>query len=99
VHQATRSFPKDELYGLTSQLRLAVVSIASNIAEGYGRDSTQDYIRLLRIARGSIYEVDTQLLFARDFGYIDASDFSQLEEQVNEAGRVLAGLIRSVQAS
>lgn len=97
VYKTTKRFPKEELYGLTSQLRRAVVSIASNIAEGYGRNSTQDYVRFLNMARASLYEVDTQLLFAKDFNYVDATAFERLECQLNEAGRVLAGLIRSLQ--
>jgi four helix bundle protein len=99
VHRATRSFPKEELYGLTSQLRRSAVSIASNIAEGYGRQSTQEYIRFLQIARGSLYEVDTQLQFALEFEYVDEVVHSAMQTRVDEAGRVLAGLIRSINAS
>lgn len=75
------------------------MGIAANIAEGYGRGSTADYIRFLRIARGSLYEADTQLQFAMDFGYISQEEFESTKELLNETERVLAALIRSVEAS
>jgi four helix bundle protein len=99
IYRASKHFPKDELYGLTSQIRRAVVSIASNIAEGYGRNSKQDYVRFLNMARGSLYEVDTQLSFAKDFQYMDHSTFEGIQGQLDEAGRVLTGLIRSLKTS
>lgn len=97
VYEATRQFPGDERYGLTPQLRRAAVSIASNIAEGYGRGRTSDYLRFLRIARGSAYEVDTQLCFALQFGYLSQGQFDELMAKLNDAGRLLAGLIRSLE--
>jgi len=90
-------FPKDERFGLTSQIRRAAVSIASNIAEGWGRGTTADYARFLRMARGSMYEVETQAIIARELGYIDTEKFEYFEQAVDEAGRVLAGLIRSIE--
>ena len=90
-------FPKDERFGLTSQIRRAAVSIASNIAEGWGRGTTADYARFLRMARGSMYEVETQAIIARELGYIDEEKFEYFEQTVDEAGRVLAGLIRSIE--
>ena len=70
VYRVTKGFPKEELYGLTSQMRRAAMSIPCNIAEGYGRKTTPEYIRYLYIAYGSICELETQTLLARDLGYI-----------------------------
>lgn len=97
VQKAIRSFPSEERFGLTAQLRRAATSIASNIAEGYGRGTTADYLRFLRMARGSLYEIDTQLLFSLDFGYLSAEAHESINDQLNECGRVLAGLIRSIE--
>ncbi|MCW5776623.1 MAG: four helix bundle protein [Phycisphaeraceae bacterium] len=97
VYDATEAFPNSERFGLTSQLRRAAVSVASNIAEGYGRGTTPDYLRFLRAARGSLYELDTQLLFAARRAYIDERTHASLLEQLTECSRVLAGLIRSLE--
>jgi len=97
VYRVSAGFPADERYGLTSQIRRAAVSIASNIAEGWGRGTTQDYIRFLRMARGSMYEVETQLLIARELGFVDDEKFGYSEGAIDEAGRVLGGLIRSIE--
>lgn len=98
VYEVSKGFPSDERFGLTSQVRRASVSIPSNIAEGWGRGSTQDYARFLRIARGSVYEVETQLIIARDLGYVDDESLERAIEHANEAGRVLAGLTKSIEA-
>jgi four helix bundle protein len=71
VYKQTKSFPKDEVWGLTIQIRRSAVSIPSNIAEGYGRNSTNDYIRFLQIASGSLYEVQTQLEIAFNLGFLN----------------------------
>jgi len=71
--------------------------VASNIAEGYGRGSTRDYLRFLRQARGSLYEVDTQLLFAVELGYLDKERHAALQDMADEVGRLLGGLIRGVE--
>lgn len=96
VYKLSASFPKDERFGLTSQLRRAAVSVASNIAEGYGRGTTSDYVRYLRVARGSLYEIDTQIQFARDLGYVDGPTHESFDEEWNSVSKVLAGLIRSI---
>jgi four helix bundle protein len=96
VYAVTESFPSSERFGLTAQLRRASVSIVSNIAEEYGRGSTADYIRFLRSSRGSVYEVDTQLLLAVRLGYMSQEVHQALQVQLDEAAKVLAGLIRSV---
>ena len=95
VHGHTKSFPKDELYGLTSQLRRAAVSIPSNIAEGYGRGGL-DYARFIDIAYGSLLELETQIELAERFGYLAATDTAPLLAQTAELGRMLNGLRRVV---
>jgi four helix bundle protein len=79
-------------------VRRAATSIALNIAEGYGRGTTADYVRFLRTARGSIYELDTGLLFALEFGYVNVTEYSPIKELLDESERVLAGLIRSLES-
>jgi four helix bundle protein len=89
VHHATRGFPRSEIFGLTSQLRRAAVSIPSNIAEGSARRTTREFLSFLYIARGSHAELETQLQLARDFGYLCESDFADLRPLVDEVGRIL----------
>ena len=97
VYRMSEYFPKDERFGLTSQIRRAAVSVASNIAEGWGRGTTTDYARFLRMARGSIYEVETQGVLALELGFVDQEKFDFFDQSVRDAGRVLAGLIRSIE--
>lgn len=97
VYRVTQSFSETEKFGLTSQLRRGVISIASNIAEGYGRGSRDDYVRFLKIARGAVYELDTQLLFASELGYLSQIDYAECKSKLDECERVLAGLIRSLE--
>jgi four helix bundle protein len=94
IYRLTAGFPNEEKFGLTSQLRRACLSIASNIAEGYGRGSRAEYLRFLRIARGSLYEVETQMLFAVELKFIVREQFDSIAEMINETARVLSGLIR-----
>jgi four helix bundle protein len=96
IYQATRSFPRDELYGLTSQVRRAAVSVPSNIAEGQARFSSKEFCRFLSHARGSLVEVETQLLIAKGLGYISEDDGDRLLNQAAEIGRILNGLIGSI---
>lgn len=97
VYQATRGFPKEELYGLTSQLHRAVISISSNIAEGQGRRSTGEFRQFLGNARGSLFEVESQVLLAQRFRYFDDAQTEQLLEAANELGRILNGLMAALQ--
>ncbi len=99
VYQVTSLFPDGERFGLVAQLRRASVSLPSNIAEGYGRGTRPDYLRFLRMTRGSLYEVETQLLIAQRLGYVKSDAFESLDAKVKELGRVLAGLIRSIERS
>lgn len=93
VYALTRQFPADERFALTDQLRRAVVSIPSNIAEGYGRASNADYAHFLSIARGSLYEALTQLEVAEDLGYISTVP-EDLELLASEVGRMLGAMLK-----
>ncbi len=95
IYKTTGLFPKEEQYGLTSQLRRAGVSVASNIAEGYGRSTKNDRERFYTMASGSLYEVKSQLILARDLKYIDENCFETLAQQANAAHRLLNGLIKA----
>ncbi len=99
IYGLTDSFPDAERFGLVNQLRRASVSVPSNIAEGYGRGSRQEYFRFLRIARGSVFEIDTQLLIARNLNYLNYEVHEVIEAKTHECGRVLAGLIRSIESN
>jgi len=98
VYQITQSFPKEELYGLTSQIRRSAVSIPSNMAEGYGRNSTKDYLRFLQIANGSLYELQTQIEIALNLEYITKQDFEKAYENSREIERMLSSLIRKIES-
>lgn len=97
IYRCTREFPKDETYGLTSQMRRAAVSVPSNIAEGKGRYSHKDFVPFLYQARGSLLELETQLLIARDLEYIEKPIFESLESETEELSRILNGLINRFQ--
>ena len=96
VHGATRSYPKEELYGLVSQTRRSAVSIPGNIAEGQGRGSRREFARFLSVSRGSLSELETQILLAQRFGYLGAEASQTLIGQSRTVGRLLNGLIRSI---
>jgi four helix bundle protein len=98
VHHATAAFPKSETYGLTSQLRRAAYSVPSNVAEGKGRDSKKEFVMFLYRARGSLYELQTQVEIALNVEYIADDQFTRLNQQCAEVGKVLNGLIRSVES-
>lgn len=92
VYMATRQFPKDELYGLTSQLRRASVSVPSNLAEGYGRKSHRELHRFVGHSIGSLLEVETQLEIARNLGYLDAKRTAELLRETCRLTQLLNGL-------
>ncbi|MBN3032716.1 MAG: four helix bundle protein [Candidatus Saganbacteria bacterium] len=96
IYRQTKSFPKEELYGITSQLRRAVVSVPANIAEGYERQYRKEYVQFLNMAKGSLGEVETYLLLAKDLGYIELNKFEELEEMRTEIAKLLRGLISSL---
>lgn len=92
VYRATGSFPKEEAYGLTSQIRRSVVSIASNIAEGAGRSHEKEFAQFLSIAYGSAYELETQLIIAKNLNYLPCSDYKVLEKILEEIQKMLYSL-------
>ena len=96
IYRATAAFPKEEIFGLTSQVRRAAVSIPSNIAEAKGRYSQRDFLHFLMQARGSINEVETQLLIAQELGYLPDDQTDELLCQSKELGKILNGLISSL---
>jgi four helix bundle protein len=95
IYQITTKLPNEERYGLTSQIRRSVVSIPSNIAEGYGRKTTLDYIRMLYISYGSVCELETQILLAGDLGFIDKGELDTAKKDIAEIERMLKSLIIS----
>jgi four helix bundle protein len=99
AYEISRKFPKDEVYGLTQQLRRCAVSVPSNIAEGYGRKSTNDYLRFLQIAIGSLYEMQTQMEIALNLGYVGQNEFNSLSEDAMEIERMLCILSSKIQVS
>jgi four helix bundle protein len=98
VYRKTHEFPKEEMYGLTSQLRRAASSVGANIAEGCGRRSDPEMRRFLQIARGSANEVEYHLLLARDLQFLSGDDFKDLEAAVLEIQRMLASLVQRLSA-
>lgn len=96
VYKATRGFPKTEIYGITNQIQRAAISIPANIAEGYERQHRKEYIQFLMIAKGSLGEVETYLMLARDLGYLKDTQYNELDEQRQEVGKLLRGLINAL---
>ncbi len=95
VYKVSSLFPQEERYGLSQQIRRAAVSVPSNIAEGYGRGSTAEYLRFLRIARGSLYEIETQLILSRNLDFCDDNQYQSISAQIVECSKMLQGLIKS----
>jgi four helix bundle protein len=97
VYRVTAGFPREELYGLTSQIRRAALSVPSNIVEGCARDSQADYLRFLHMAFGSLRELHYQLSLAKRLGYLSDDDSALIEPKIVETEKVLNALIRSLQ--
>jgi four helix bundle protein len=95
IYETTKKFPKEELFCLISQMRRAALSITSNMAEGFGRQSYKEKIQFYYLAQGSLTELKNQLLAAKDIGYMDKNDFDRVAEQANRTHQLLQGLIRS----
>lgn len=96
LYTESKSRPKEEVYGLTSQIRRSAVSIPSNIAEGYGRNSTSDYVRFLQIASGSLYEFQTQLEISFQLGYLNEEKYVEINLLSIEIEKMLSSLISKV---
>ena len=96
IYNITKSFPKEDLWGLTSQLRRAAISIPSNIAEGCGRSTAKETSRFIDIALGSIAEVETQLLIAQNLGYIDASEMLQQLSKINALTQGIRNYLKKI---
>ena len=96
IYKVSKSFPKEELFGLTSQIRRCAVSIPSNISEGYGREGVNDYLRFLNIAIASLFELQTQLEIAFNLEYVEKDRFEKLYELSREIERMLSSFIRSI---
>ena len=90
-------FPRDEAYGLTTQVRRSAVSVAANIAEGYGRENTGSYIQFLKIAQGSLKELETHLLLSERVGIVSAEITKEVLDRCDDVGKMLNSLIRSLQ--
>jgi four helix bundle protein len=97
VYQVSKTWPKDELYGLTSQCRRAAVSVAANIVEGNGREGTKEYLLFLSHSYGSLMEVDTHIEFARRCGYLKEADLAEITALVARCAKLISGLRSSLQ--
>lgn len=99
VYKATATFPKEELYGLTSQLRRASVSIPTNIAEGCGRNTDADFARFLQIAMGSASETEYELILAYDLQFLPKNQFETLQSEAEEVKKMLASFLKTLRAN
>ncbi len=99
VYKMTSSFPKEEKYSLTSQLKRSAISVPSNIAEGYGRKYTKEYSRFLQIARGSLYELQTQLEISKNVGFVNSIELKPIESLCLEIEKMLNSLISKINSS
>jgi four helix bundle protein len=98
IYSSTRSFPREEVYGLANQLRRAAVSVPSNIAEGKGRCTDKEFLLFLHHARGSVFEVETQLAIGGRLGYLTQADEQRIRTQAGEIARMLNGLIKAIKS-
>ncbi|MDQ3005300.1 MAG: four helix bundle protein [Chloroflexota bacterium] len=98
IYKATKEFPKEELYGLTSQIRRSSMSIPTNIAEGCGRNTDADFARFLQMAMGSASETEYQLLLSLDLGFLNKEQYDKLNPDVTEVKRMLASLLKTLRA-
>ena len=96
IYRSTEAFPKTEIFALTNQIRRAVVSVPSNIAEGRGRNSDKEFVHYISIAYGSLMETETQLQIARNLGYIEQAEVERLLAEAAEIARMLNGLSRTL---
>lgn len=98
IYQLTKNFPAEEMYSLTSQMRRSSISIPSNISEGYGRNTTKNYIQFLRIARGSLFELETQLIIAHKLDYVNDLELNQtIFHLIEEEGKMINSFIKKLE--
>jgi len=97
IYETTNNFPKEELFGLTSQLRRAAISIPSNIAEGFARKHNKELIQFLYVSLGSSVEIETQLLIAKNINYINDEIYISLTNHLSEISKMIIGLIRKIE--
>ncbi|MCX7985165.1 MAG: four helix bundle protein [Bacteroidetes bacterium] len=97
LYKITKHFPQEEKFAITSQIQRAAVSIPSNIAEGWGRNTTKEYIQFLRIARGSLYELETQLILSQNIGYLQKEKTEEILQKTTTIGKMILSLIRSLE--
>jgi four helix bundle protein len=98
VYKVTKNFPSEERYGLTSQIRRCAVSVSSNIAEGAGRKSHKEFIQFLRISLGSSFELETQLILAKNIGFLNQDEFDRVIEILKETQRLMIGFEKSLKS-
>ena len=96
IYELTKTFPVDERFGITSQLNRASVSIPTNIAEGWGRETSKNYLQFLRTSRGSVMEVQTLLVISKNLNYLSEQAFESYSIKMEEVGKILHGLIKSI---
>ena len=96
IYNATQNFPKEEIYGLTSQIRRSIVSIPSNIAEGFGRDGSKEYLRFLNIALSSLFELQTQIEISKNIKYLTEEEFITIYDDTREVERMLVSFINKI---
>lgn len=96
IYKSSRKFPKEELYGLTSQMRRSAISVPSNIAEGSGRGTDKDFNRFLDIALGSSFELETQLIIAHELEFLSNESFNNLNKELDEEQKMIVGLQKSL---
>ncbi|MDQ5929699.1 MAG: hypothetical protein QG594_1480 [Bacteroidota bacterium] len=99
IYNLTKNFPREEVYGLTSQIRRSSISIPSNIAEGYGRDGNKDYLKFLNIATASLFEMQTQLEIAFNLGFVNQIQFNKTYENSREIERMISSFSRKIKES
>ena len=97
IYKVTKHFPKEELYGLISQIRRAAISVPTNVAEGWGRGTTKNYIQFLEISRGSLYELNTLIIISTNQEYLSSEKCSEIESTINEIGRILNAIITKLE--
>ncbi len=98
IYKTTQNFPSEEKFGLTNQIRRAVVSVSSNIAEGFGRSTQRDKMNFFVMAKSSLYEVENQILIAFDLEYIGNENFQQINKKIETVGKLISGLLKTAES-